>query len=381
MKAISKLMTLAMLIVVLGACTSGRKAFEKGHYFESVLKAVERLRKNPKHKKSRETLRYAYPAAVDYLETQITQLKNSGQPLKWGRIVSSYEQINRMADEIRRSPGARSVIKSPTAYASQLVDARNKAAEEHYQEGLRLINPNNRQASKDAFYMFQRANGYVAGYKDALNKMEEAREYATLKVVLEQIPVPGRYSISANFFQDKVEEFLRTGGIRQNEFIRFYNPREAQQIRLEADHVLSIYFEDFVVGQVFKKESTTQVSRDSVEIGEFKVGDEVRPIYGTVKADYTLHRAEVISEGLLTVRVIDARTNGVLLREQLPGTFVWFDEWASFNGDERALTDDEYALTRKRSIPPPPPQDMFIEFTRPIYSQLTNRLNSFYQRF
>lgn len=381
MKAISKLMTLVMLILVLGACSSGKKAFEKGDYFESVLKAVERLRKNPKHKKSRETLKYAYPAAVDYLETQITDLKGSGQRLKWGRVVSAYEQINRMADEIRRSPGAQSVIRSPEFYSSKLTEARSMAAEEHYAEGLRLINPNNRQTSKDAFYMFQKSIGYVAGYKDAQNKMEEAREYATLKIVLEQIPVPGRYSLSANFFQDKVEEFLRSGGIRRNPFLRFYNPREAERVRLEADHILRIYFDDFVVGQIFKKENTSELRRDSVEIGQVKVGEETQPVYGTVKADYTLHRAEVVSKGLLAVQVIDARNNGVLLREQLPGTFIWFDEWASFNGDERALTDEEYALTRKRSIPPPPPQDMFIEFTRPIYNQLTNRLNSFYNRF
>ena len=295
--------------------------------------------------------------------------------------MSSYEQINRMADEIRRSPGAMSVIKSPDFYAAQLTDARNRAAEEHYAEGTRLINPNDRQASKDAFYMFQKANGYVAGYKDALNKMQEAREYATLKVVLEQIPVPGRYSLSANFFQDKVEEFLRTGGIRRNEFIRFYDPREAQQINLNADHILRIYFEDFVVGQVFQKQSTREVSRDSVRIGEVKINGKNQPVYGTVRADYTVNRAEVVSEGLLAVRVIDARNNGVLLREQLPGTFVWFTEWASFNGDERALTDEEYALTRQRSVPPPPPQDMFIEFTRPIYDQLTSRLNQFYRRY
>lgn len=236
MKAIAKLMTLMMLILVLEGCSSGKKAFEKGDYFESVLKAVERLRKNPNHKKSRETIKYAYPAALDYLQTEITNLQAGSQRLKWGRIVSAYEQINRMGDEIRRSPGAKSIIKSPAIYASKLTEARNMAAEEHYAEGQRLINPNNRQSSKDAFYMFQRANGYVAGYKDALNKMEEAREYATLKVVLEQIPVPGRYSLSANFFQDKVEEFLRTGGIRRNEFIRFYNPREAESIRLQADH-------------------------------------------------------------------------------------------------------------------------------------------------
>ncbi|MEL6558804.1 MAG: hypothetical protein AAFQ94_11515 [Bacteroidota bacterium] len=381
MKAIIKILGLALLVVLLEGCTSGKRAFENGDYYQSVLKAVDRLRKNPKHKKSRETLKYAYPAAIDYLTGEINNLKASARPFKWAGVVSAYEQINNMSDQIRRSPGALSVIRNPDRYASQLTEARTKAAEEHYAEGIRILNPNNRQASKEAFYLFQKALGFVNGYKDSQQKMNEAREYATLKVVLEQIPVPGRYSLSANFFQDKVEEFLRGGGIYRNEFLQFFTPREAERVKLDPDHILSIYFEDFVVGQVFKKETTRELTRDSVKVGEVVVDGETYPSYGTVKADYTVHRAEVVSEGLLAMRVIDARNNGVLMSEKLPGTFVWFDEWASFNGDERALTNDEIALTKKRYIPPPPPQDMFIEFTRPIYNQLTNRLNTFYRRF
>lgn len=381
MKTIVKILGLALMVVLLEGCSSGKKAFENGDYYQSVLKAVDRLRKNPNHKKSKETLRYAYPAAINYLTGEIKSLKTSGRPFKWAGVVTAYEQINNMSDEIRRSPGALAVVRNPDRYASQLTEARTNAAEEYYAEGSRLLNPNNRDASKEAFYLFQKSLGYVNGYKDADQKLNEAREYATLRIVLEQIPVPGRYSLSANFFQDKVEQFLRGGGIYKNDFLRFYTPREAENVKLEADHILSIYFEDFVVGQVFKKETTRELRRDSVEVGEVVVDGEKYPSYGTVKADYTVHRAEVVSEGLLAVRVIDARNNGILLREQLPGTFVWFDEWASFNGDERALTDQEFALTRKRFSAPPPPQDMFIEFTRPIYNQLTNRLNSFYRRF
>ena len=381
MKVIVKILGFALIVLLLEGCTSGKKAFENGDYYQSVLKAVDRLRKNPNHKKSRETLKYAYPEAINYLTTEINNLKASGRQFKWAGVVSAYEQINNMSDQIRRSPGALSVIRNPDRYVSQLTDARKNAAEEHYAEGIRILNPNNRAASKEAFYLFQKALGYVSGYKDSERKMNEARDYATLKVVLEQIPVPGRYSLSANFFQDKVEEFLRGGGIYRNDFLQFFTPREAERVNLDADHILSIYFEDFVVGQVFKKESTRELSRDSVEVGEVVVDGVKYPSYATVKANYTVHRAEVVSEGLLAMRVIDARNNGVLLSEKLPGTFVWFDEWASFNGDERALTNEEIKLTKKRYIPPPPPQDMFIEFTRPIYNQLTNRLNAFYRRF
>jgi len=382
MKKLDKLFILLAAILILGGCSSGKKAFEKGDYYSAVLKSVDRLRKNPNHKKSRETLLYAYPAAVEFLSSEVNNLKASGQRFKWGRIVNAYEKVNNMGDQIRRSPGALRIIPNPERFGGALTTARNSAADEHYKEGLRLINPNNREASKEAYYQFQKANGFMSGYKNSVQKAQEAREYATLKVILEQIPVPGRYSLSADFFQDKVEEFLRGGGIYQNEFLQFFTPRQAQRQNLQdADHILSIYFEDFTVGNVFQKQTIREVSRDSVKVGETVIDDVKHPVFGTVKAEFTVNRAEIVSEGLVTMRVIDARTEGVLLREKLPGTYVWYTEWASYQGDDRALTDEEYALTKLRQVGPPPNQDLFIEFTRPIYSQLTQRLNNFYRRF
>ncbi len=382
MKGILKMSVLMILLGTLGACTSGKKSFEKGDYYSSVLKAVERLRKNPDHKKSKETLRIAYPAAVEYLNSEVNNLQASGQRFKWGKIVNAYEQVNRMSDEIRRSPGALKVIPNPSRFYSRLENARSSAAEEHYATGLRLLNPNNRESSKNAHEQFQRAIGFKPGYKDSQQKLAEAREYATLKVVLDQIPVPGRYSLSANFFQDKVEEFLRGGGIYQNEFLRFYTPQQADRANLnDADHILSMYFDDFTVGNVFRKETIREVSRDSVEVGDVIVEGENRPVFGTVRAELKTNRVEIVSEGQLNVRITDANTNSVLLRDNIPGTYVWFAEWATFSGDDRALTDQEFRLTKLRIVPPPPKQELFIEFTRPIYGQLTQKLNNFYRRF
>jgi hypothetical protein len=60
---------------------------------------------------------------------------------------------------------------------------------------------------------------------------------------------------------------------------------------------------------------------------------------------------------------------------------VWFTEWGSFNGDERALSKDQLALCDKRPAPPPPPQDLFVEFTKPIYNQVTPFLKDFYRKY
>lgn len=66
------LLTAALVaMLVLDGCNSGKKAFERGNYYEAVLKSVSRLRKNPDHRKSKETLRKSYPLALQTLEKKV----------------------------------------------------------------------------------------------------------------------------------------------------------------------------------------------------------------------------------------------------------------------------------------------------------------------
>ncbi|MBK6977364.1 MAG: hypothetical protein IPH28_09930 [Cytophagaceae bacterium] len=89
----------------------------------------------------------------------------------------------------------------------------------------------------------------------------------------------------------------------------------------------------------------------------------------------------MISRGLLSMEIYDYRTNKTLLREQLPGEFVWTNKWSSFNGDERALTKEELNESRMKEELPPPPQQLLIEFCKPIYDQFTSRVKRFYDKY
>ncbi len=104
-------------------------------------------------------------------------------------------------------------------------------------------------------------------------------------------------------------------------------------------------------------------------------------VYGTVKATLYHSRKTTTSKGTLNFQIIDARTNGVLAVEKMPGEYVWVSEWATFNGDERALTPHQVQLSRQREQVPPPPQDLFTEFTRPIFDQVISKINQFYKNY
>jgi hypothetical protein len=104
-------------------------------------------------------------------------------------------------------------------------------------------------------------------------------------------------------------------------------------------------------------------------------------VYGKARASYYHFRKTVTSRGIINFRIIDNRTNAVLRVEKLPGEYVWVSEWATFNGDERALTPEQLHVARQREQLPPNAQDMFSLFTQPIYNQLVNEISGFYRNY
>jgi hypothetical protein len=369
------------LVIIITACSSGKNAYEHGNYYDAVLQAVKRLRQKPDHEKSSETLHNSYPLAVENLELQANNAMNSNASFKWRNVLQNYDQINRMYEEIRQCPACLKIINNPKNYYSEMGPIKEKAADESYNAGIAALNKNTRNDAKQAYFMFQDVQLFVPGYKDVFNYINQARNAATLKVVVEQIPVPARYNLSGGFFQDKVEEYLHNN-FPEKTFIRFFTPQEADNLGLQnADQFLRIQFDDFSVGNTALKEKEEVVTRDSVKVGDAKINGKTVPVFNTVKATLTTYRKEVISSGLLSMVIIDARSKGILTHNKFEGNFVWGSTWGNFNGDERALTNEQLSWCKNKEAMPPQPQDLFLQFTKPIYDQLIPAIQGFYRNY
>lgn len=372
-----------LLLPLMISCSSGEKAMEKGNYYEAVMKSIKRLRSNPNKQKALQTIKQAYPLAVRYHQQQIQQTLASANPLKWTRVVGHYQTLNRLAQEIDRCPAALNIITDFGYFITELEDAKSQAGPECYNAGIQALQEGTRESAKIAYSHFKKANQFVPGYRDVQQKIEEAHYMATLKVVLENIPLASRqFKLSADFFQDQVEAYLRQN--MKKEFVRFYTPEEAEQEKLEyPDHIIRIEFEDFVVGETHELTQEKQlISKDSVKVGEVTLDNGKKAVvYNKVKAKLITHKREVISKGLLNLQIIEYRNNSILKHERIPGEFIWFSQWGNFNGDKRALTPKQLEICNLEPIPAPPAQVLFVEFTKPIYIKLISRLRSFYNRY
>ena len=53
-------------VILLASCSAGKNLLEQGNYYEAVVKSVDRLRNNPENSRARQTLKTAYPLAIDW---------------------------------------------------------------------------------------------------------------------------------------------------------------------------------------------------------------------------------------------------------------------------------------------------------------------------
>jgi hypothetical protein len=373
----NKFLALFLVPLILFGCSSGKKALQKGNYYAALTKAVERLKSNPSHKNATKVIENGYPMALQWWQEEIDQTLSSNQEFKWEYTVVIMLQVNSLDKLIRSTPAARQIIPTTKSYGNELNMAMERAAINRYDAGILLLNENSNQAARQAYEHFHKANQYFPGYKDVHQKMQVAKQMATIKVVVEAITVRTRnYQLSSEFFYDQVFEYLYQN-FSPESFVAFYSPAEAENLQIERpDFIVNMEFYDFSVGNLVRNEKEENlVKRVKVPV------NDTTEVSKTYRAKLKTFTDEVISGGRLEYRVTDFNTNQLIRNELIPGSFTWINRYAIFAGDAEALTDEQFALTQNRALPLPPNQELFIEFTRPIYDRLTADLYSFFRKY
>jgi hypothetical protein len=132
---------------------------------------------------------------------------------------------------------------------------------------------------------------------------------------------------------------------------------------------------------LFELKSTILIASNSDISWLYIINSDTTKVYGKVKATVRQYRKTVTSRGVLNFRIVDARTNAVITEERMPSESVWVSEWLQYNGDSRALSEEQKRLAQQRELPQPKNQDMFAEFTRPLFDQITTKLTEFYRNY
>lgn len=356
--------------LLLDSCSSGKNAYKHGNYYDAVLAAVNRLRQNPDHKKSKEILSLSYTAAIDFLESDAQNQLNSNANFKYRGVVQNYERINTLYEQIRTSPGALKVIPKPVSKYKELTDMKAKAAEESYEAGIQAMMKSTRQDAKDAYFLFVEANSFSPGYRESIEMMEQSKFNATLKVVVEPA--------LENLYDWNFEPIVF--GYQSNQFVKFYTPRQADEQKLpKIDQFLKVIVNGYQEGfpQISKR---TEEQKDSVKTGEKVVNNVKVPVYQKVSAKVTVFEKKVTGRASITLLIVDGQSRAELRNSEITSEQTWTDSWAIYTGDVRALSGGNKKLIEKRE-PSMGKDYLRNQAKRDLDSKLSNAVSGFYRSY
>jgi hypothetical protein len=300
---------------------------KKHDYAEVINEATFKLSCSDHNLRAGQILQKAYAEALVYYQAEIDRILTGNDSFKWTKTLDIMQKTNELSNEIIYNSAANQLICDPKIYTSELINVRQKAVNELYEAGINSLNQHSKQKAKEAYFYFTEAGKLNKSYKDVGMKIQEAKELATIKIVVEKVPAysQGKNLFSKKFYQTMLYK-LQSNFLNDN-FVILYSPEEAKRRELEKpDMIVFVAFIDF------------QNSQASDFFGSRQVN----------------------TNGVIEMKVFSTFENKDILYSRIPGQYIW----QSLNSDKG------FDL-----------QGLFDSFSLSMCDQVVDRLSLFFKQY
>ena len=344
---------------------------------QAVFTLLERLKKNGDDAEAATLLPEAYKQAAQSRKNINSNSYNTLSPGDlWMEFANQLEVAKQMFHQIKAIPVATKLIPNPWDPSIRIQEAKQKAAEEYYSQGLHYMSYNNRPYGQRAYEMFVKANTAYPRYRDVERLLQQAQELATIKVVVEPVNYYNNnwryWGFDNDYLQYSMVRDLNNASYNNT---RFYTDREAEANFIKADRVVELNFNDLYVGSVYTDRYTIQRSK-KIEIGQTR-SVPAKSVYKTVTATVYVSRSILQSRASLDCRIYDWLSGRNILSDRFRDNFTWRHEVARYTGDKQALEASDWNLINSPdSVRPPSREELAARLVNNCYNQLLNRIRS-----
>ena len=380
-----KLYTLSLFasICLIGfSCKTASKLYEKGNYDEAVELAAKKLQKDPDDPKLLNIIQNSYQYAVNDHENRIAATAAGNNELKWESMYYEYASLQKMYEAIYKVPAVFDIVK-PTNYSSYLITYSEKAADVRYDRGISFMQRYDKQSYRNAYREFQAALNFKPGDRDAIQKMDEAYDYAVTNVVILPMQQQGgyvysSYTVGGNNFDDQMIRSLQYNS--GNEFVKFYSAWDARSKNIRVDQQVDMRLATMDIGRYHDYRTTRKVSKETVVKETVYKPDSIVKEDAKVYAEITTTRRTMSSTALLQVSVRDVN-GGWLWNDNFNSNHNWSTEFASYTGDARALSETDKQLINKREEYGPGEQEIIRCMLDEISNNALYRIKNYFNRY
>jgi len=382
----TKFYALALIgsIALMSGCKSASKSYQKGDYTDAIERGVKKLQKDPTDYETKDLVQKSYTYTINEHEDQIRILSNSNSDTRYERIYQEYLAMQKLYETVHEYPAVAQMIKTKD-YSESVATYRDKAADAHQEKAERWMDERNKDGYREAYKEYNIALQYRPEDFDLRKKRDSSYEAALTKVIISPMQNYGGYQNGTSYqMQNFQNDVIRTLSYNlNNEFVKFFTENEARVKGINADQIMELNLSRVSFGQPNDIKTSREVTKEVVtkETVYKDKKDSVIKEYGTVRASITSTKRSMLSQGDLYITVRD--TKGLTIwSDRFTGEHKWQTEFATYTGDERALSDSDKTLLNQSKNNNPPTEDQIMdELLRQIQNDLTNRLRSYYSRF
>ncbi len=361
-------------VVLASSCKSSRNSAKANEKDLAML--IKRLNKRGANADIMADLRDVYNKAHQRGTDRINRYRFEPSPGKWEKLIPEMQALQRMYETISQNAYALRELR-PVNFAADIRNAKDSAANDFYNYALQYENKSERRNLKEAYYAFNKSASYVANYKDSRTKMCTVFEAATVNVLVNPIQYDafGMPSWNWNNYNNRSQwlqqQMIRDLGGPHTDDIpaRFFSEWDLRRENTAPDLVVDFVWRNIRFDQPRDMTRTYNRSKQ-IEVGKDTAN---RPIYQTVNATVFVTEQQFNADADLQIVITDAASRRQLNWEQVPSNFRHSVEYAEYNGDRRALDQNDWTLIN-RNQQMPTNEDAFEEMMRRIYNDVVNRV-------
>lgn len=373
-----KLYSLLIGTIFLFSCKTAQKLYQRGQYDEAVELAAKKLSKKPNDIGLLTVLQDAYRYAVQIHESRIRNLSNSNSDLRWEQIYHEYSSLQRLYDAIRRSPSVYDIVQ-PADYASYLTTYKEQAGNAREDRGDELMNQNTKSSFRQAYYEYQKALSLKPGDLTIKQKMDDAYANAVTNIAIMPLTRFGiQYSQYRYDYDDFDYQLLRyVNDHRSGPFVRFFGDNDRSQ---PIDIGVEMRFSDVNIGRYRDERSVREVSKQVVSKEIVHKPDSVTREYITVKARITTTTRTLKANAILQTIARDMN-NRHIWSDTYRGDYSWVYSFATYTGDERALSDEDKKLLAQKEQWPASNDEIIRIIMNEIRQKAQCGISDFFNRY
>ncbi|ULC58460.1 hypothetical protein MBM09_11070 [Flaviramulus sp. BrNp1-15] len=387
-----KLLLFTIGLMLVASCSTSKKiekSLSVGNYDLAIADAISKLRTN-KDKKGKADfitmLQEAYNKATERDLSNIDFLKKDSNPVNFIRIYDAYVGLDNRQERIKPLlplyVNGREINFNFSDYTSQIINYKNNASEQLYNNANNLLNSNNKLDYRLAYDNFREIEDINPNYKDVRQLLEVAHNKGTDFVLVDMI------NDTQKVIPVRLEnDLLNFSSYGLNNFWAVYHNTPEEKVEYDYNmrvnlRAINISPEQIKERQVIKEKQIADGKKslldDNGQVVKDSLGNAIQvDNLKTVRCEYYEFTQFKSTQVTGNVEYVNLKTNQLVDAFPVTSEFIFEHIYATSRGDRRALDTSLIPFLERRAVPFPTEEQMIYDTGEDLKLQLKNIINSY----